>query len=229
MVPVSLAARCSRREAVIGSRAISPTTAPSPSWRKPSSIQAKTDLSSPASTWITRSGGRPACSRPGAKRSCCATHHRTLPCVRAAMPATKQAAADRLLRHCPRPPPHAGSRAPARHRAACDQVGGHQREEPHGGARPRLQAAQCACEAPQWQNWWRARASGRLAPALSKGKSCCYVPYLFRHAARVNPSRRRCDRKPRRTFCAMIGVKAEKRVCATSTTSRPTSRRSGIS
>lgn len=97
MVPLSLAARCSRREAVIGSRAISATTAPSPPCRKPSSIQARVDLSSPASTWMTRSGGRPACSRPGANRSCCATHHSTLPCVRAAIPATKQAAARDLM------------------------------------------------------------------------------------------------------------------------------------
>ena len=111
MVPLSLAARCSRREAVIGSRAMSATTAPRPPCRNPSSMQARTDLSSPASTWITRSGARPACSSPGANKSCCATHHRTLPDVRAAIPATKQAAAAPST--APFPPPATSCRHPS--------------------------------------------------------------------------------------------------------------------
>ncbi len=111
MVPLSFAARCSRREAVIGNRAMSATTAPSPPCRKPSSIQARTDLSSPASTWMTRSGGRPDCSSPGANRSCWATHHSTLPWVRAAIPATKQAAAAPST--APLPPPATSCRQPS--------------------------------------------------------------------------------------------------------------------
>lgn len=111
MVPLSFAARCRRREAVIGRRATSATTAPRPPCRKPSSIQARTDLSSPASTWITRSGSNPACSSPGANRSCCATHHRTLPDVRAAIPATKQAAAAPST--VPLPPPATSCRQPS--------------------------------------------------------------------------------------------------------------------
>lgn len=111
MVPLSLAARCSRREAVIGRRAISATTAPRPPCRNPSSMQARTDLSSPASTWMTRSGDRPACSSPGANKSCCATHHRTLPGVRAAIPATKQAAAAPST--APFPPPATSCRHPS--------------------------------------------------------------------------------------------------------------------
>lgn len=109
-MPLSLAARCSRREAVIGSRAISATTAPSPPCRNPSSMQARTDLSSPASTWITRSGGRPACSRPGANKSCWVTHQSTFPRVRAAIPATKQAAAAPST--APFPPPATSCRQP---------------------------------------------------------------------------------------------------------------------
>jgi len=93
MVPVPFAARCSRREAVIGSCATSPTTAPRPPCRSPSSMPARTALSPPASTCLTRSGVRPACSSPGAKRSCSATHQSTRPEVRAAIPAAKQAAA----------------------------------------------------------------------------------------------------------------------------------------
>ena len=46
----------SRREAVIESRAVSATTAPRPPWRSPSSKQASNAFSSPASTWISRSG-----------------------------------------------------------------------------------------------------------------------------------------------------------------------------
>lgn len=48
--PASSAASCSRREVVIDRRATSATTAPSPPWRNPSSMQANTLLSSPAST-----------------------------------------------------------------------------------------------------------------------------------------------------------------------------------
>ncbi len=111
IVPLSFAARCNRRDAVIGRRAISATTAPRPPCLKPSSMQARTNFSSPASTWITRSADRPACSRPGANKSCCATHHRTLPCVRAAMPATKQAAAAPST--APFPPPATSCRHPS--------------------------------------------------------------------------------------------------------------------
>ncbi len=50
VAPEVLAARCSRREAVIDSRATSATTAARLPWRSPSSMQASTAVSSPAST-----------------------------------------------------------------------------------------------------------------------------------------------------------------------------------
>lgn len=48
-VPDPSAASCSRRDAVIGNLATSPTTPASPPWRKPSSKQASTVFSSPTS------------------------------------------------------------------------------------------------------------------------------------------------------------------------------------
>lgn len=60
IVPELSAASLSRREAVIDSLAISPTTLPSPPWRKPSSQQASAVFSSPASTMMMRSGSSPA-------------------------------------------------------------------------------------------------------------------------------------------------------------------------
>ena len=50
MVPDALAARCNQREAVIDSFATSATTAPIPPCRSPSSMEASTAFSSPAST-----------------------------------------------------------------------------------------------------------------------------------------------------------------------------------
>lgn len=49
IVPDSSAQSCKRREATIGRRATSPTTADRPPWRKPSSMQASTPFSSPTS------------------------------------------------------------------------------------------------------------------------------------------------------------------------------------
>jgi hypothetical protein len=84
--PLFSAASCRRREAVIDSLATSPTTPARPGQRRPSSIEARTPASSPASAKITRSGGRPTWARDGAKRSRWRRHHRTSPSARARRP-----------------------------------------------------------------------------------------------------------------------------------------------
>ncbi len=123
---------------------------PSPPCRSPSSIQARVALSSPASTKITRPGGNPACSSPGAKRSWSATHQSTWPAVRAAIPAVKQAAAAPSTARCRLRRLHGGIRAPVRHRAACDPAARSRRAAPRADARHRLRAARCAPEVRQW-------------------------------------------------------------------------------
>ena len=104
------AASCSRREAVIVRWATSAMTAPKPPCRSPSSKQASSAFSSPASTWISLSGASPACASAGAKRSERVTHQRTLPRVRAAMPAVNRPAAAPST--APFPPPATSCKHP---------------------------------------------------------------------------------------------------------------------
>lgn len=103
-VPVFSAASWKRREMSMGNRTISPTTAPRPPKRKPSSNASQTPFSSSHSTKITRFGSRPACARPGANKSLRVRHHRTCPVVLAAMPAVKNADDAPTTASLPSPP-----------------------------------------------------------------------------------------------------------------------------
>lgn len=110
IVPVFSAARCSRRDAVIGNRTSSPTTAARPPNAKPSSIEARTSSSRSLSQKMTRSGWRPACETAGKNRSGLVRHQSTLPFIRAGIPATIKAAAAPST--VPVPPPANSCRAP---------------------------------------------------------------------------------------------------------------------
>lgn len=110
MAPVFSAARCRRREAVIGRRTSSPTTAASPPKDNPSSIADSASSSRSLSQNTTRSGWSPAWATAGKNRSGRVMHHSTLPRDRAAMPATNSAAAAPST--VPPPPPAISCNAP---------------------------------------------------------------------------------------------------------------------
>ncbi len=110
MAPVFSAASCRRREAVIGRRTSSPTTATNPPKDNPSSMADSAPSSRSLSQKTTRSGWSPAWATAGKNKSGRVMHHRTLPRDRAAMPATKSAAAAPST--VPPPPPATSCNAP---------------------------------------------------------------------------------------------------------------------
>lgn len=110
MAPVFSAASCRRREAFIGRRTSSPTTTARPPKDSPCSIASSACSSRSLSQNTTRSGWSPACETAGKNRSGRVMHHRTLPRVRAAMPATNSAAAAPST--VPPPPPAISCNAP---------------------------------------------------------------------------------------------------------------------
>ena len=87
------AASCKRRVCAVVTRFASPTTAPRPRCRRPSSITASSSPSSRASAYSTRRGSSPAWYSPGANRSRVRTTHSTSPPIRAATPAMNSVAA----------------------------------------------------------------------------------------------------------------------------------------
>lgn len=110
MLRVFSAASCRRREAVIGKRTSSPTTAENAPKESPSSIADRTSSSLSLSHQTTRSGWRPACEIAGKNRSGRVMHQSTLPQLRAATPATNRAAAAPST--VPPPPPATSCNAP---------------------------------------------------------------------------------------------------------------------
>lgn len=110
MAPVFSAASCKRRDAFIGRRTSSPTTAASPPNDNPSSIADSASSSRSLSQKTTRSGCSPAWATAGKNRSGRVMHQSTLPRALAATPATKSAAAAPST--VPPPPPATSWREP---------------------------------------------------------------------------------------------------------------------
>lgn len=110
IVPELSAASCRRREAVIGRRASSPTTAPSPPWRRPSSAGEKrlfvAGLHIDDAAWRQPHPGQRRCEEIGPRH---APEHLAL--RGAAIPAEKSAAAAPSI--APLPPPATSCNEPS--------------------------------------------------------------------------------------------------------------------
>ena len=100
IVPEVSAASCSRRDAVMDSRATSATTPPSPDGAAPPRNRQARSSRPQLRRKSRASADRPTCVSAGANRSCSRTHHSTLPRVRAVMPAAnkrRRSAIDRAV------------------------------------------------------------------------------------------------------------------------------------